>query len=207
MLAATSLGIATIVGFLLGIISAVNRDSIIDRIISVILLIGLSTPTFWIGLLFILFFAVYLGWFPAGGYTDIRSLIMPATTLAIPAAAVISRMVRTSLLEVLGENYIRTAVAKGIPPFRIISRHALRNALLPVVTVVGLMSGEMLGGSVIVETVFGWPGMGQTIVTALYARDYMMAQGAILLLATAFILVNIIVDILYTYLDPRIKYV
>jgi peptide/nickel transport system permease protein len=207
MLAGASLGVAIIAGFLLGILSAINRDSIIDRIISMILLVGLSTPTFWIGLLFILFFAVNLGWFPAGGYSGLRSLIMPAMTMAIPVTAIISRLVRTSLLEVLGENYIKTAMAKGVPPFQIITRHALRNALIPVVTVVGLLSGEMLGGSVVVETVFGWPGMGQTIVTALYARDYMMVQGAILLLATAFILINIFVDILYTYLDPRINYV
>lgn len=206
MLAFTSLFLATFIGVLLGIISAVNRNSFIDHFISLFLLLGLSAPTFWIGLLLILFFAVHLGWLPAGGYAGLQSLILPALTLAIPATAIISRMVRISLLEVLGENYIRTAKAKGVRPFVIIIRHALRNALVPVVTVVGLMTGELLGGSVIVESVFGWPGMGQTIVTALYSRDYMMAQGAIIILATAFIFVNIVVDILYTYLDPRIKY-
>ena len=206
MLAFTSLFLATLLGLFLGITSAVNRNSFVDHGISAFLLLGLSAPTFWIGMLFILFFAVHLGWLPAGGYSGIQSLILPALTLAIPCTAIISRMVRISLLEVLGENYIRTAKAKGVRPFIIITRHALRNALVPVVTVVGLMAGELLGGTVIVESVFGWPGMGQTIVTALYSRDYMMAQGAIIILAAAFIIINIVVDILYTYLDPRIKY-
>ena len=206
MLGAAALIISTFLGLLFGVIAAIMRDSVFDRVTTVFFLIGLSTPSFWAGLLFIIFFAVYLGWLPAGGYAGFRSVILPAITLSIPAAAVISRMVRTSLLEVLNENYVRTAKAKGLAPFRVIVRHALRNALIPAVTVIGLQVGYLLGGTVVVETVFSWPGMGQLIVTAIYGRDYMMVQGAIMLLAFTFICVNLLVDLLYTYLDPRIKY-
>jgi peptide/nickel transport system permease protein len=206
MLGAVALPFSAFFGILFGLIAVLKRESVFDRIITVIFIIGLSTPSFWSGLLFIIFFAVYLGWFPAGGYAGFPSIILPGITLAIPGAAVVSRMVRVSLLEVLGENYVRTAKAKGLSPFRVMVRHALRNALIPTVTVLGLQVGNLLGGTVVVEVVFGWPGMGQLIVTAIYGRDYMMAQGAIMLLAFGFTSINLIVDILYTYLDPRIKY-
>ena len=153
-----------------------------------------------------MFFAVYLGWLPAGGYEGLRSILLPALTLSYPSAAVTSRMVRTSLLEVLGENYILTAKSKGLSPFRIVIQHALRNALIPAVTVIGLQVGYLLGSTVVVETVFSWRGMGQLIVTDIYGRYYAMVQGDIILLAFTFIGVNLLVDILYTYLDPRIKY-
>ncbi len=153
-----------------------------------------------------MFFSVRMGWFPAGGMGGFKSYILPAITLGLPASAVIVRMLRTSLLEVLHENYIRTAKAKGLSPFRVILRHALKNALIPTVTVIGLQFGWLLGGTVVVETVFSWPGMGQLIITGILGRAYPMVQGAIIALAFVFIFINLLVDILYTYLDPRIRY-
>jgi ABC-type dipeptide/oligopeptide/nickel transport system permease component len=138
--------------------------------------------------------------------SGLKSYILPAIALGLPASAVIIRMVRTSLLEVLHENYIRTAKAKGLSPLRVILRHALKNALIPTVTIIGLQFGWLLGGTVVVETVFSWPGMGQLIITGILGRDYPMVQGAIIVLAFAFICINLFVDILYTYLDPRIQY-
>ncbi len=198
--------LAILIGLTLGILSALRDNSKLDRLFTISSLIALSTPTFWSGLLLMIFFSVYLGWFPAGGMAGIKSYILPAITLGLPASAVITRMVRTSLLEVLHENYIRTAKAKGLSPFTVTVRHALKNALIPTVTVIGLQFGWLLGGTVVVESVFSWPGMGQLIITGILGRDYPMVQGAIVVLAFAFILINLIVDILYTYLDPRIQY-
>jgi len=206
MLGIAALTLSTLVGVLFGVLAAVRKDSMFDRITTGFFLIGLSTPIFWAGLLFIILFSVYLGWLPAGGYAGLRSVLLPAITLAIHASAVTSRMVRTSLLEVLHENYIRTAKSKGLSPVRVIFKHALRNALIPTVTVIGLQAGYLIGGTVVIETVFSWPGMGQLIITGIVGRDYLMVQGAVVVLAFAFIFINLFVDILYTYLDPRIKY-
>jgi peptide/nickel transport system permease protein len=205
-LAVTAITIAILIGLFCGILSAIKENSKLDRLFTISSLISLSTPTFWSGLLLIIFFSVYLKWFPAGGMGGLKSYLLPAVTLGLPASAIIIRIVRTSLLEVLHENYIRTAKAKGLSPFRVILRHALKNALIPTVTVVGLMFGFLLGGTVVVETVFSWPGMGQLIITGILGRDYPMVQGAIIVLAFTFILINLFVDILYTYLDPRIQY-
>ena len=205
-LGVTAIVIAIIIGLICGTLSAIKENSKLDRIFTISSLISLSTPTFWSGLLFIIFFSVYLKWLPAGGMGGLKSYILPAVALGLPASAVIIRMVRTSLLEVLHENYIRTAKAKGLSPLRVILRHALKNALIPTVTVVGLQFGWLLGGTVVVETVFSWPGMGQLIITGILGRDYPMVQGAIIVLAFAFICINLLVDILYTYLDPRIQY-
>ena len=205
-LGVTAIVIAIIIGLICGTLSAIKENSKLDRIFTISSLISLSTPTFWSGLLFIIFFSVYLKWLPAGGMGGLKSYILPAIALGLPASAVIIRMVRTSLLEVLHENYIRTAKAKGLSPLRVILRHALKNALIPTVTIIGLQFGWLLGGTVIVETVFSWPGMGQLIITGILGRDYPMVQGAIIVLAFAFICINLFVDILYTYLDPRIQY-
>jgi peptide/nickel transport system permease protein len=205
-LGVTAIVIAIIIGLICGTLSAIKENSKLDRIFTVSSLISLSTPTFWSGLLFIIFFSVYLKWLPAGGMGGLKSYILPAIALGLPASAVIIRMVRTSLLEVLHENYIRTAKAKGLSPVRVILRHALKNALIPTVTIIGLQFGWLLGGTVVVETVFSWPGMGQLIITGILGRDYPMVQGAIIVLAFAFICINLFVDILYTYLDPRIQY-
>jgi len=205
-LGVTAIVIAIIIGLICGTLSAIKENSKLDRIFTISSLISLSTPTFWSGLLFIIFFSVYLKWLPAGGMGGLKSYILPAIALGLPASAVIIRMVRTSLLEVLHENYIRTAKAKGLSPLRVILRHALKNALIPTVTIIGLQFGWLLGGTVVVETVFSWPGMGQLIITGILGRDYPMVQGAIIVLAFAFICINLFVDILYTYLDPRIQY-
>jgi peptide/nickel transport system permease protein len=205
-LGGTAITLATLIGVVCGVLCAVKHGSNVDSLFTVSSLVGLSTPTFWSGLLFIMFFSVNLGWFPAGGTAGLKSILLPAVTLGLPATAVITRMVRTSLLEVLHENYIRTARAKGLSRIRVIFRHALRNSLIPTVTVVGLQFGYLLGGSVVVETVFSWPGMGQLIVTAIMGRDYPMVQGAVVIMAFVFIFINLFVDILYTYLDPRIHY-
>jgi ABC-type dipeptide/oligopeptide/nickel transport system permease component len=205
-LGVTAIVIAILIGLICGTLSAIKENSKLDRFFTISSLISLSTPTFWSGLLLIIFFSVYLKWLPAGGMSGLKSYILPAIALGLPASAVIIRMVRTSLLEVLHENYIRTAKAKGLSPLRVILRHALKNALIPTVTVVGLQFGWLLGGTVVVETVFSWPGMGQLIITGILGRDYPMVQGAITVLAFTFILINLFVDILYTYLDPRIQY-
>ena len=205
MLGASAIVVAVLVGVPCGIVCAV-RHNWMDRLLAIVSLIGLSTPAFWSGLILIILFSVYLGWLPAGGKSGFRSILLPAITLAIPAAGVIARMVRTSLLEVLRENYIRTAKAKGLPQLQVVLKHGLRNALIPTITVIGLQVGYLLGGSVVVETVFSWPGLGQLIITGILGRDYPMVQGAILVMALTFILINLLVDLLYTYLDPRIQY-
>jgi ABC-type dipeptide/oligopeptide/nickel transport system permease component len=205
-LGVTAIVIAILIGLICGTLSAIKENSKLDRFFTISSLISLSTPTFWSGLLLIIFFSVYLKWLPAGGMSGLKSYILPAIALGLPASAVIIRMVRTSLLEVLHENYIRTAKAKGLSPLRVILRHALKNALIPTVTIIGLQFGWLLGGTVVVETVFSWPGMGQLIITGILGRDYPMVQGAIIVLAFAFICINLFVDILYTYLDPRIQY-
>lgn len=206
ILGACAIIFAFFIGVFLGILCAVKHNSKIDRFFTTSTLIGLSTPTFFSGVLLIMLFSIYLGWFPAGGIAEPKSIILPALTLGLPALAVITRMVRTGLLEILHENYVRTARAKGLSPFRVILRHALRNALIPTVTIIGLQAGYLLGGSVVVETVFSWPGMGQLVITGILGRDYPMVQGAIIVMAFCFIFINLFVDILYTYLDPRIKY-
>jgi peptide/nickel transport system permease protein len=205
-LGVTAITFAIIIGLFCGILSAVKENSKLDRFFTISSLISLSTPTFWSGLLLIIFFSVYLKWLPAGGMSGLKSYLLPAIALGLPASAVIIRMVRTSLLEVLHENYIRTAKAKGLSPLRVIIRHGLKNALIPTVTIIGLQFGWLLGGTVVVETVFSWPGMGQLIITGILGRDYPMVQGAIIVLAFAFICINLFVDILYVYLDPRIQY-
>ena len=205
VLGALAIGLATLFGVPSGILCALGHNSGLDRFFVISTLFGLSTPMFWSGLLFIMFFSVYLGWFPAGGMSGARSIVLPAITLGLPAAAVITRMVRASLLEVFHENYIRTARAKGLSMARVTLRHALKNALIPVITVVGLQFGYLLGGSVVVETVFSWPGMGQLVIIGILGRDYPMVQGAIIVLSFFFLAINLVVDILYTALDPRIK--
>jgi peptide/nickel transport system permease protein len=177
-------------------------------------LFGVSVPNFWLGLNLILVFSVYLGLFPVSGYTPLEesitgalhSLVLPAVTLGISASALIARMTRSSMLEVLGQDYIRTAQAKGNPPFRVVARHALRNAMIPTVTVVGLATGVLLAGAVVTETVFALPGVGRLVVSSVLRRDYPVIQGVLMFAAVIYVLVNLLIDILYVYLDPRIKY-
>ena len=187
--------LAVVVGIGVGALSATRPYSWLDNIVRVVTLLGLSMPIFWIGLVFIYLFGFYLRLLPVGGSGSPKHLILPAVTLALPSIALIARMTRSSLLEVLGEDYIRTARAKGLSGRVVLLRHALGNALIPVVSVIGLQFGQLLGGAVLTETVFAWPGLGRLMVRAIFARDYVLLQGAVLVFAISFVLINLLVDL------------
>jgi len=206
LLAIAAMFIATMLGVLAGVISGIKRYSIFDYSSMLLALFGLSMPVFWLGLLLMLLFSIKLGWFPSSGADSLAHLVLPALTLGVASTAIIARMTRSSMLEVIGLDYIRTARAKGLPERLVTSRHALKNALIPVVTVIGLQTGTLLGGAVLTEIVFAWPGVGRLLVEAILARDYPAVQGVVLVIAIMFILVNLIVDVIYAYLDPRIRY-
>jgi ABC-type dipeptide/oligopeptide/nickel transport system permease component len=191
---------------LAGIISAIRPYSIFDHVCMVFALLGVSTPAFWSGLILILLFAVTLNWLPATGIGTIKHLILPATTLGLLSAGIIARQTRSSMLEAMQQEYINTARAKGLQERVVIYKHALKNALIPIVTIVGLQFGHLLGGAVLVESVFGWPGMGRLLVDSIFTRDYPVIQGAVLLFAATFSLINLGIDLLYGFIDPRIKY-
>jgi len=205
-LALASIVIAFFFGIALGTVAAIYQNSTIDHTTMGIVLLGISTPTFWSGLIIVLIFSVYLGWFPSGGAEGFSSLVLPTITLAAPCIAMAARMTRSSMLEVLRQDYIKTARAKGQKESKVVYIHALRNALIPTITIIGLQFGYLMGGAVLVETIFTWPGLGRLIVSSISGRDYPMVQGGVMIFAFSFILVNLIVDILYTYLDPRITY-
>jgi peptide/nickel transport system permease protein/oligopeptide transport system permease protein len=198
--------IAIFVGVTLGIFSAVRPSSYFDTVNRVLSLFGLSMPVFWVGLVLIVVFAYWIRLFPIGGTGSWRHLVLPAVTLSLPSIAMISRMTRSSLLEVLKEDYIRTARAKGVSEKIVIVKHALKNALIPIVTLSGLQLGQLMGGAILTETVFAWPGLGRLMVRAIFARDYILLQGAVLVFALVFVLINLIVDISYSFLDPRVSY-
>ncbi|KAA2235919.1 ABC transporter permease [Salinarimonas soli] len=196
-----------------GIVAATRRDTAVDYGASFAALCGLSMPSFWLGILLILAFSVHLPWLPASGYVPplsdplgfISHLVLPALTLGAALAAATMRMTRSAMLEVLRSDYVRTARAKGIPGRLVVWRHAFRNARIPVVTLLGIQFGQLLGGVVITETVFSWPGIGKLTVDAIFARDYAVVQGAVLLTATIFVLINLATDLVYTVLDPRVR--
>ena len=205
-LSLVAIAAATVLGMAMGVISAINRNGFWDILFTIIALLGISIPVFWLGLLMMWFFSVELGVLPSAGDSSWRHFIMPTVTLAVFSLAFITRMTRASLLETLQEDYVRTARAKGVPQLMVLIRHSLRNALLPIVTVVGLRFGYMLGGSVITESVFAWPGMGRLLVTSVSQRDIPVVQGVLLVFATAFVLVNLVVDLIYGFVDPRIRH-
>jgi peptide/nickel transport system permease protein len=205
-LAATSIAVAAALGIVGGTIAALYHNKQLDMVISAIMLFGISMPVYWFGLMLIVVFAIKLQWLPAAGSQDPGAWILPTLTLAAFSVALIARMTRSTMLEVLRTNYVLTARAKGQVERAVIYGHALRNALLPIVTVVGHQFGTLLGGAVLTETVFGWPGMGQLLVDAIAARDYPVVQGIVLTFSALFILVNLAVDVLYGMLDPRIQY-
>lgn len=212
-LATVSLVVAIAAGVLVGVFSAARQNSVWDAGTMGAALMGISVPTFWLGLLLMLLFSYYLGWLPASGRggplwtrAGLESILMPAIALGSPSAAVIARLTRSSLLEVLSQDYVRTARAKGLPERVVLYRHALKNALIPVVTVAGLRLGALLGGAVITEQVFAWPGVGTLVVNAINARDYPVVQGTVLLMATVFVLLNLTVDLVYGLIDPRIRF-
>jgi peptide/nickel transport system permease protein len=213
-LAGLAMAISLLVATPVGILSAARRNSPIDRVGTSFALFGICMPNFLIALLLIFVFGVTLRWLPISGYVDpleepwdgLRSLALPAITLGLALAAVITRTLRSSMLEALSEDYIRTARAKGLTDGAVVRRHALRNALIPVVTVLGLQLGTLIGGAVITEYVFALPGVGRLVVDAVFARDYPLVQGVVLLIAVGFILSNLAVDLIYGWIDPRIRY-
>lgn len=226
--------IASTVGVLTGVIAAARRNSWFDGVSMFVALFGFSMPIFWLGIMLILLFAWLLGWFPISGRLDLtvdlarvtnfylldavltrnwaalgnalRHLVLPAVTLSTVPLAIIARMTRSSLLEVLRQDYVRTARAKGLAERRVVFGHALRNAAIPVITVIGLNVGSLLGGAILTETIFAWPGIGRLVVDAIFARDYPVVQGAVLVIAVVFVVVNLLVDLSYAALDPRIRY-
>jgi ABC-type dipeptide/oligopeptide/nickel transport system permease component len=204
-LTAAALVLAAVVGVAAGIVSAVWPNSVFDALARLGSLFGLSMPVFWIGLVLIVTFSLWLPWFPVGGTGSLSHLVLPAVTLALPSIAMIARMTRSSVLEVLREDYVRTARAKGVGEQWVVAKHALRNAFIPILTLVGLQAGQLLGGAVLTETVFSWPGLGRLMVKAIFARDYVLLQGAVLVFALAFVVVNLVVDLSYGVLDPRIS--
>ena len=204
-LAATAMVLALVVSFPLGILAALRPRSLLDRFVSVISLVGQSVPSFWLGIMLILVFARQLRWLPSSGSSTWEHMILPSITLAMPLIGILTRLVRSGLMDVLYEDYIRTARAKGLSNRKVLQRHAMRNMLIPVVTVIGLQLGNLLGGAVITETVFAWPGIGRLLVDAIFQRDYPLVQASILFITASFIFINLLVDISYVYIDPRIK--
>ncbi|MGI8873629.1 MAG: ABC transporter permease [Egibacteraceae bacterium] len=213
-LAFAALLVALVIALPVGIISAVRRGSVVDYTSTVFSQLGVSIPDFWMGILFILLFSLTLGWLPPSGYTPLTEdplgwlsrLAMPAVTVGVVSGSVLTRFVRSSMLEALGQDYTRTARAKGLAQRVVVNRHVLKNALIPFVTVAGLQLAVLLGGVVIVEIVFAWPGLGQLALTAVERRDYPVLQGTVLLLALTTVLINLAVDLAYAFLDPRIRY-
>jgi peptide/nickel transport system permease protein len=204
-LSGAALAIALCLAIPAGIVSAVRRNSVLDYISTVVALLGQSMPTFWLGIMLILLFSVQLNLLPSSGRGGWQHMLLPAITLGLFTTARITRLTRSGMLEVLSQDYIRTARAKGVANPPVVWKHALKNAAIPIVTIVGIELGTLLGGSVITETIFAWPGVGRLSVQAIYNRDYPVVQAAVFTLAATFVLVNLIVDVLYTYLDPRIR--
>ena len=216
LLTGAGLLLSTVVGLAFGIASAVRPNSLLDRASAVASLFGASMPVFWLGIVLMVVFALWLGWLPASGMYapygggDLRDLLvhlaLPALTLAAASVTIIARLTRSTMLETLGQDYIRTARAKGVVERAVVLRHGLKNALIPIVTVVGVQAGYLLGGAVLTETVFAWPGVGTLMVQGILARDFPLVQGCVLVVALSFVVINLIVDLLYAWLDPRIRY-
>jgi peptide/nickel transport system permease protein len=216
LLTATALVISSVGGVALGVLSATRPNSLLDRTSAVASLFGASMPVFWLGIVLMVIFSLNLGWLPASGMyapygggdlADLaKHLVLPAVTLAAASITIVARLTRAAMLEVLGQDFIRTARAKGLVERSVVVRHALKNALVPIVTVIGVQAGYLLGGAVLTETVFAWPGVGTLMVQGILARDIPLVQGCVLVVALTFVLVNLTVDLLYAVLDPRIRY-
>ncbi len=216
LLTGSALLLSTLGGIALGIASATRANSLLDRLSGVASLFGASMPVFWLGIVLMVIFSLWLGWLPAsgmyapyggGGLGDLLAhLVLPAVTLAAASVTIIARLTRATMLDTLGQDYVRTARAKGLGERMVVWRHALKNALIPIVTVVGVQAGYLLGGAVLTETVFAWPGVGTLVVQGILARDMPLVQGGVLVIALSFVLVNLAVDTLYAWLDPRIKF-
>jgi peptide/nickel transport system permease protein/oligopeptide transport system permease protein len=205
-LALAAMVVAVAIGVPLGLIAALWRNSWLDVGAMAVALLGVSMPSFWLGLLLIFVFSLHLAWLPATGGGDLAHLILPAVTLGTIASAIIARLTRSSMLEVLGQDYVRTARAKGLAWWGVVVRHALKNALIPVITIFGLQFGNLLAGAVIVETVFSRPGLGRLIVGGILTKDFPLVQGTVLVVAASYVLINVLVDVAYAVADPRIRY-
>jgi len=205
-LAVSAMVVAIVFAIPLGIIAAVRKDTRIDHAATTLALVGISMPTFWLGPLLAIIFSVWLGWFPVSGRGTLANLVLPAITLGAPLAAILARMTRASVLEELRELYVLAARARGVSEARAVLAHAFRNSLIPIVTVIGLQFGAVLTGAVITETIFAWPGVGRLLVQSISARDYPAVQGCILLIALTYVSMNLFIDVLYGFLDPRIRY-
>jgi peptide/nickel transport system permease protein/oligopeptide transport system permease protein len=202
----TATVLACLLGIPAGILAAIRPYTWMDNLVTVLALFGMSMPAFWLGLMLIVIFSVKLGWLPVGGSGGIKFLILPSITLAALLIASIARNTRSSMMEVLSQDYITTARSKGVRERTVISRHALKNSFIPVITVIGLQFGGLLGGTVLTETVFAWPGLGRLLIASILGRDYPVIQGGILIFALLFVLTNLIVDLLYVFLDPKVRY-
>lgn len=205
LLAGTSILLGLVIGAVAGTIAALKRGTLAELLVMGVALFGQATPVFWLGIMLILFFSVQLGWLPTGGTGSLLHLILPAFTLAVFVSASIARLLRSSILDILKEDYVRTARAKGLMPTTIFTWHIARNALIPVTTMTAILAGELLGGSVVTETVFSWPGVGRLIIQAIETKDFPVIQAGIAVIATIFVLINFAVDLLYGVLDPRIR--
>lgn len=205
-LALLAIVVAVVVGCLLGVLAAVKRDSALDVALSGFSVLGVSMPVYWIGLLMIILFSVKLRWLPTAGMGSPAAYVMPTIALSFFAIGFISRQTRSAMVETMELDFIRTVKAKGVPPAGVLLRHGLRNACLPVVTIVGLQFGQLLGGAVLTETIFAWPGIGRLLIESINARDFAAVQGIVLVFAIALIAVNLLTDLVYAYIDPRIRY-
>ncbi len=206
LLSVVAIFLACLFGIPAGVVSAIRPYTWVDYLVTSTSLFGVSMPVFWLGLMLVVIFSVTLGWLPAGGTGGIEYLVLPSFTLAAFTTAFIARMTRATMMESLGQDFVTTARSKGLKEKVVIIRHALKNALIPIITVIGLQFGTLLGGAILTETVFAWPGMGRLIVDSILARDYPMIQGAILIFGLLYVLINILVDLLYALVDPRIRY-
>jgi len=205
-LASVALLVCALIGISAGILAAHKRGQTTDRAVSVLTLFGLSVPNFALGPILMLVFAVILGWLPVSGRGGITHIILPAITLGAALAAILTRMVRSSMIEELSSDYVRTARAKGLPESAVLFRHAFRNALIPILTILGLQFGTLLAGTIVTESIFAWPGIGGLAVTAIQARDYPLLQGCILLIAISYVAVNLLTDFVYVLVDPRVRF-
>lgn len=206
-LAFLALAVSVVLATIFGVISAVKRYSVLDNVVMLLALVGQSVPNFWLGIMLILIVAVQFGWLPSQGQGDgsLKYLILPTLTLAAPGLARLTRLVRSGMLEILSQDYVRTARAKGLRERRVIFGHALKNAAIPLVTIIGLDLGVLLGGAVVTEQIFAWPGVGLEVIIAISGRDFPVVQAAVFVIATSFVLINLMVDLLYTWLDPRVR--
>jgi len=213
-LAISGLIISLLISFPLGILSAIKRNSIIEKFTTVFVALGQAVPTFWLGILLVLFFSIKLRWLPPSGRIEFsqnpeiafKLIILPAFTLGVYTASVLTRFLKTSVLEILNSDYVMTARAKGLSEWTVIIRHVIKNALIPFVTVLGLQFGAFLGGSVVTESIFDWPGLGRLMLQSIHTRDYPVLQGTILVVVFGFVIVNLLIDLLYSFLDPKIRY-